>query len=265
MAGRNKLLNRNDLNDDAEDVIFKEVPWQVLLGFVMMVLVLLVFFNPKTPIVEPDESPLDVRLVWDLSLPSKEPATGMHKSRIDRLEKAGLALLPGYSRADLDMWVYQESADRSCQLVGYPSTLRKTQAFRLDEDDRGAIPGNLKDDTNRERITARRSTLPAGRYYVNVHLFGIDGESLPIRYRVSLILFQGTPDAVVFEREMEFTASRQEKTAFSFKIDKAGKLVPDSIQTEPSYFAIALNRGSLLHCNKPIGSSTRMRNLPPQL
>jgi len=126
--------------------------------------------------------------------------------------------------ADIDLWV-AAPGDRP---VGYSN--KNGAIFNLLRDDRG-----MDDDATKANYEVAYSRgMPAGEYVANVHLYGADIEvPLPIEVKV-IASVRGTNDDKI--RRLVSTTLRlhhenQQITAFRFRLDRDGELVPGSINS----------------------------------
>lgn len=252
MAGVRNPRNRPAANDEGTLTAMSDLPWAILGPILLAFLLAMLLINPDVPPVEPEDSALVIYGTWDESLPTKPPTTASDMQRKMLLDKVWSPLMPGHSTADVDMWVSYLPADtsQSCQIVGYPTQLRQSKLLKLDEDDRGWNRQDAKDNLNREVVGARATTLPAGTYYVNLHLFSLSSEQYPLVSKVRVIINQGRANAHTFEMDVTFTKdSPREVTVYSFDIDDEGNFVAGS-DANISYFPIALGRSI---CNNSTG------------
>ena len=231
-------MRRKTDKNDALASVKADLPFILFVFVLLMLAVAIIWMNPEA-IVDPQENALRVEATWDEALPSKASANdaqssgsgpharGVTHSRQRLLDNRGVALRPGHSAADVDLWMCKIGSTREC--IGYNTPGRQTTLFKLDSDDLGWKGRDVKDDLNVEIMTARRSHLPAGTYVINVHLFSPKGEQLPIVTNVRVLINEGKPNQVTLERQVELTAYGQEKNAFVFEVNEEGDIVPDSV------------------------------------
>jgi hypothetical protein len=183
------------LDDDA--TVFRDVLMLTLLGFVTIVILLLPHLNPPE------------------AQASAKPAGNVV---VEARWADGL-------RSDIDLWV-QGPGDQS---VGYS---RKSGAvFDLLRDDLGASRDLT--DLNYEFAFSRGA--PAGEYAVNLHLFGANGETLPITVGVVISLRDPDTGALsqIAAREVPLTRQGEEITVVRFQLDANGALRPGSLNRLP--------------------------------
>jgi hypothetical protein len=251
MAGVRNPRNRPAANDEGTLTATADLPWAILGPILLAFLLAMLLINPDVPPVDPEDSALVVYATWDESLPTKPPTSASDMQRKMLLDRAWSPLMPGHSTADVDMWVAFLPADtaQSCQIVGYPGQLRQSNLLKLDEDDRGWNRSDAKDNLNREVVGARATTLPAGTYYVNLHLFSISGEQYPLTSKVRVIINQGRANSHTFEMDVVFEKTGpREATVYRFDIDDKGNFVGGS-DANITYFPIALG-------SRPCNNST---------
>lgn len=214
-------------------------------ALILLIVLLLLVVNPKADPVEPEESALYVTSVWDVGLPLREEDTYARRTQL--LEAAGAPLQAGHSRADFDLWVaYRSLNGERCELVGYPSQLRKSRLLKLDEDDRGWSGSDVKEDVNREVVGARSLRLPAGQYIVSVHLYSSRGDTLsedePMLLDLKIEVNKDQPDRYLIEHQIAYTANRQEY-GVQFLVDEQGQVVESSVLAPSADLRIATASG----------------------
>lgn len=215
-----------------------------LLILIAVFAVVMTIINPKVPPVEPEESALYITSVWDTGLPYREDT---NSSRQNKLESAGVPIQSGHSKADFDLWVAYIAPDgQRCELVGYPSSNRKSKLLKLDEDDRGWAGFDLKDDVNREVVGARSLRLPAGQYIVSVHLFSNSGETVseevPMMVNLKIEVNKDQPDRYVIEHQIPYTSNKMEY-GVQFMVNEDGQVVESSVLAPTTELRIATARG----------------------
>ncbi|MBI1364186.1 MAG: hypothetical protein GC134_09395 [Proteobacteria bacterium] len=227
---------RGGFRDDAADVAGSDVPWNIILPILISLLVAVVYMTIRTPPIEPEDSALYITSYWDPTISEREVAHP-DTSRAELLAREKVSLRDGLSRADIDLWVAYIGTDNSCQVVGYPSSMRQTRLLKLDEDDRGWDGSDVKSDINREVVGARAKALPAGTYWVTTHLYSPRGEYVdeanPIVTRLKIVINQGRPDMFTVTWDVKLTNHGQE-LGVEFRIDDKGNLIPGSVSKAPS-------------------------------
>ncbi len=148
---------------------------------------------------------------------------------------------PDTSAHDVDLWMLTPDLAR----IGFPS--KETEYANLERDDLGISNDVVtqEDGTtkairiNREVITLRAK--PDGRYVVNVHLFrrhvdrtlqdaALDEEPIPVK--IEMIQINPTYKTIII-REVVLEQEKDEKTAFSFTINK-GDVVETQTEVDES-------------------------------
>ena len=230
--------NRNGSDETFTDVA-SDLPFILFVVTLLMLAVAMIWMNPVAVPVDPQENSIRVEVEWDYGLTEREPTTSLDQRRAELLEREGLTVRPGHSRADVDLWVCQIEPRREC--IGYNTPNRQTALFKLDTDDLG-WNGDIKDDRNVEIVTGRRTELPAGTYVVNVHMFSNSGEAFPIVAYVKVLVNEGRPNQVTLERRIEFTYRGEEANAFMFEVDGEGNVVAGSVVQDMDSMCIATCR-----------------------
>lgn len=233
-------MRRKNTNDDTFNDVSSDLPFLLLVVIVLMLVVAMIWMNPKAVPVEPQENSLRVELEWDYGLTERQPTTAQDLKRIQRLEAEGVTLRPGHSAADVDLWVCQIEPKREC--IGYNTPNRQTPLFKLDTDDVGWNGTDPKDDVNVEIVTGRRTELPAGTYVINAHLFSPRGEQVPIVAYVKVLINEGRSNQTVLEKRVEFTSWGQERNLYMFKVDENGNVVAGSVVEDMDSMCIATCR-----------------------
>ncbi|MEC9291697.1 MAG: hypothetical protein VX730_04770 [Pseudomonadota bacterium] len=225
----------------------------------ILIILLLLVINPKADPVEPEESALYITSVWDTGLPYRDDP---NSSRRAKLESAGVPIQPGHSMSDFDLWVaYIADEGGRCELVGYPSQIRKSPLLKLDEDDRGWSGSDLKDDINREVVGARSLRLPAGQYIVSVHLFSSRdpvSEEVPLLVDLKIEVNKDQPDRYLIEHQIPYTRSRMEY-GVQFRVNEDGQVIESSVLAPSTEMRIATAPGGR---NSICGSSSPRRPGP---
>lgn len=211
-------------------------------SMVVAVMILIRFFNPPVEPVPPQEKAgLYVMAQWDVGLPDKQESSRIDGHRDSLLAKAGAAIKPGHSTADVDLWVAHRPYTGLCEVIGYPSQLQQSRSLKLDEDDRGWNRSDVKDDINREIATSKNETLPEGRYYINVHLFSSAAEAFPIKTLIRITVNRGKPNEKTIEKEVSFSKRGEELVVLQFEIDENGNYV-EWTEDDEGWHKIATSR-----------------------
>ncbi|MDE0723501.1 MAG: hypothetical protein OSB62_02240 [Alphaproteobacteria bacterium] len=224
----------------------------------ILIILLLLIVNPKADPVEPEESALYVTSVWDVGLPFRED-TNSHRQSV--LQREGVPVQSGHSRADFDLWVaYIAPEGGRCELVGYPSQLRKSRLLKLDEDDRGWSGSDIKEDVNREVVGARSLRLPAGQYIVSVHLYSNRGdavsEDMPMLVDLKIEVNKDQPDRFLIEHQIPYTRRGMEY-GVQFMVNEEGQVVETSVLAPSIDLRIATASGGRNSvCNMPPAASS---------
>ena len=188
-----------DLYDDqGGDVVFRDVIFLALAGFVAMVLLLLPFINP--PATANEGTPAPGNVIVELSWP-KEMDT------------------------DIDLWV-EAPGDAP---VGYSN--KGGLIFNLLRDDLGS----QSDVTDINYEVSYSRGVPAGEYTVNAHLYRDMSGRLPVPISISVSV-KPTPQIAakrILTTKLELINQGQEATVFRFSLDEDGNLVPGSVYDLP--------------------------------
>ena len=186
------------IEDDGSGTVFRDVIMLALLGFVAIVILLLPHLNPPTKVEDAARPPgnVIVEMRW-----------------------------PDEVDADVDLWV--EGPDGSP--VGYSS--KDGTTFNLLRDDLGFVGDTTK--LNYEVSYSRG--VPEGEYTVNVHLYRNPARVFPVPVTVvaSVKKKRNAPLKQVVSTEIFLDHDGVEITAFRFKLDAKGELVPGSIHNLP--------------------------------
>ena len=182
------------------NILFRDLTLVLFVLFAAVAIILIPHINPPTLEGEEVESPgqVIVQVRW-----------------ADNLD------------ADVDLWV-RAPGDRP---VGYSNLNGLT--FNLLRDDLGQIRdlGGL----NYENAFSRGT--PAGEYIINLHLFRANGDLLPVKVWVKVLLRslvnskKNKRPTVIFEGNSELHFVRDEQTVIRFRLDENGALMPDSKTT----------------------------------
>lgn len=184
--------------DDDGGTVFRDVITLALCGFVSVVLLLLPHLNP--PVV--------------------------NAAAIDSIVAPGNVIVeirwPDSSRHDIDLWV-QAPGDVP---VGYSN--KSGLIFNLLRDDLG----RHGDPTDMNYEISYSRGLPPGEYTVNVHLYRLDGESpVPVTVAVSSKSNPEETARQLLTTKVELRREGEELTAFRFKLDEKGRLVPGTVHS----------------------------------
>jgi len=182
---------------DDDGTVFRDVIMLTLLGFVTIVVLLLPHLTP--PAAEASAEP---------------PGNVVVEARwADEL------------LSDVDLWV-QGPGD---QPVGYSN--KSGAVFDLLRDDLG----QSRDLTGLNCEFAFSRGAPAGEYIVNLHLYSVNGDSLPVAVRVAISLRNpGTASLTeIGTRQVRLTRSGEEITVLRFQLDESGNLLPASVNRLP--------------------------------
>ena len=166
----------------------------MMLGFIAMVIWLLPFINPPT--------------------------------NDDKAEPPGNFLVNVYwppgCNSDVDTWVFGLGEPRP---VGYSN--RSGKVWNLLRDDLGS-PDN---DRNFENVYSRG--VFAGEIIVNIHLYRVPAECLPIPVEVEVGLNTGQPGKGSIKKLVTTTVklhkNGDEKTAIRFKVNAEGAIIPGTM------------------------------------
>jgi hypothetical protein len=187
-----------NLEQDDDGTVFRDVIMLALLGFVTIVVLLLPHLNPPVETTEDVNAPGNV--VIELRWPDE----------ID---------------ADVDLWV-QAPGDEA---VGYSNKGGRT--FNLLRDDLGHVndPGRL----NYEVAYSRGR--PAGEYIVNLHLYTNRQRVYPVEAEV-YVGIKKLPTASISRisyKKVKLLEVGQELTVLRFKLDDDGDLIFGSLHDVP--------------------------------
>lgn len=185
----------DDFHDDSSGTVFRDVLMLALIGFVAMVIMLLPHISETQD--EEDEHTPPGNVVVEMHWPDELPV-------------------------DVDLWV-QAPNDVP---VGFWN--QGSENFNLLRDDLG-MEG---DATARNYEVSYSRGIPAGEYTVNVHMYGKvpSGIVVPVRVVVSV---KAKYDNLrqILETSLELRHRNQEETAFRFRLNADGDLVPGSVTT----------------------------------
>jgi hypothetical protein len=125
--------------------------------------------------------------------------------------------------ADVDLWV----AAPGDKPVGYSNT--NGLVFNLLRDDRGM----LQDVTNTNYEVAYSRGMPAGEYIANVHLYEsmVHTDDIEVRIVASVKTDPDKPAKQLVATTVKLRHPNQQLTAFRFRLDEYGGLVPRSVNS----------------------------------
>lgn len=188
------MQNLDQIDDDDDVTVFRDVIMLALLGFITIVILLLPHLNPPVEATEPSQPPgnIIVELRW-----------------------------PDDVDADVDLWV-EAPGDSP---VGYSN--KGGRIFNLLRDDLG----HSNDATKLNYEVAFSRGIPAGEYTVNLHLYRSKHRYLPISAVVAVGIKADRDAALlpIATGNVELVRVGQEITVVRFSIDEHGMLVPGSI------------------------------------
>ena len=188
-----------DLFPDNEDggTVFRDVLMLALCGFVAIVLLLLPHLNPPAKAADEAMAPpgnVIVEIRW-----------------------------PDDMDTDVDLWV-EAPGDTP---VGYSN--KGATYFNLLRDDLGHVSDAMR--INYEVSYSRG--IPSGEYTVNVHLYRNLANIYPVPVTVVVSVKKTSQDSArqIVATEVELRRVGDELTAFRFRLDAAGDLVPGSVHS----------------------------------
>ena len=184
-------------DDDSGGTVFRDVIMLALCGFVAMVLLILPHLNPPAK-ADSEEVSAPGNVIVEIRWP-------------DALD------------VDVDLWV---QAPRDVP-VGYSN--KGGLIFDLLRDDLGRIA----DATNMNYEASYSRGVPAGEYTVNVHLYRgtINQYPVPVIVVASVKKTAAERTRQIVTTEVELRREGEELTAFRFKLDGDGNLVPGSVHS----------------------------------
>ena len=183
------------LDDEAWGTVFRDVILLALIGFVAMVIMLLPHIKPERKQTEEHKAPgnVIVEMLWPTNMP-----------------------------VDVDLWV---KAPREVA-VGFWN--QGGQTFNLLRDDLG-LEG---DATDRNYEVTYSRGIPAGEYVVNAHMYGPVPYGLTVPVKIVVSVKKKYDDTrQILETKIKLYRRGQEETAFRFRLDGEGELVPGSVST----------------------------------
>jgi hypothetical protein len=185
----------DELDEESWGTVFRDVILLALIGFVAMVILLLPHIKPTEVETQDHKAPGNV--IVELHWPSTMPY-------------------------DIDLWV---KAPRQAP-VGFWNMGGET--FNLLRDDLGSEA----DATDENYEISYSRGIPAGEYIVNVHQYGpLPADTI---VKVSVVVSVRTrleAARQILNTDVELSRQGQEVTAFRFRLDEEGGLVPDSVNT----------------------------------
>ncbi len=185
----------DEFESDAAGTVFRDVLMLALVGFVAMVIMLLPHLSKTEQQSQDHRAPgnVVVEMHWPNDLP-----------------------------VDVDLWV-QAPGDVP---VGFFN--QHSYYFNLLRDDLG-LEG---DPTDRNYEVSYSRGIPAGEYIANVHMYGPLPAGVTVAVTVVISVRQKYDDLrQVLQTKVELTRRNQEETAFRFKLDERGELLPGSVTT----------------------------------
>lgn len=185
----------DEFESDAAGTVFRDVLMLALVGFVAMVIMLLPHLSKTEQESQDHRAPgnVVVEMHWPNDLP-----------------------------VDVDLWV-QAPGDVP---VGFFN--QHSHYFNLLRDDLG-LEG---DPTDRNYEVSYSRGIPAGEYIANVHMYGPLPAGITVAVTVVISVRQKYDDLrPVLQTKVELTRRNQEETAFRFKLDERGELLPGSVTT----------------------------------
>ena len=183
------------LDDDSAGTVFRDVIMLALIGFVAMVIMLLPHISPNKKETEDHKAPGNV--IVEMHWPSEIPY-------------------------DVDLWV---KAPKEAP-VGFWNQGAKT--FNLLRDDLGTEG----DATQENYEVSYTRGIPPGEYVVNVHMYGPKPKTVVVPVNVVVSVKKpGQQTRQILKTVIDLKRHNQEETAFRFKMDNAGDLVPGSVST----------------------------------
>lgn len=176
-------------------IVFRDLLFLFVLGFVAMLIWLLPHINPPN---DESESEPPGNLIVAIAWPEGD--------------------------IDIDLWVYGPGEIRP---VGYSN--KGGTLFNLLRDDLGNSP----DATPLNYENAYTRGITPGEYIVNIHCYRCS--IVPQLVHVEISVNTGAPGKSSLKKiattSLKLTSNGQEKTALRFRLDAAGKLVPDSLNS----------------------------------
>jgi len=183
--------------DDDAGTVFRDVIMLALAGFVAIVLLILPHLNPPAKAASQEVIPpgnVIIELRW-----------------------------PDALDADVDLWV-QAPGDVP---VGYSN--KGGVVFNLLRDDLGVA----RDATALNYEVSYSRGIPSGEYTVNVHLYRDNAGIYPVPVTVVASVKPSADESAhqILSTKLELDEEGEELTAFRFRLDGDGKLVPNSVHS----------------------------------
>ena len=195
--------------DSAEATMFRDVILNLIATVIIIVYVMLPYFNPITELstIEPPGE-LVFHIGWSPAL-----------------------------NVDIDMWV--KAPGKTTRAVGYSNKVSKLYALVRDDVGFQNDPSN----SNYEFGYARKSV--KGEWIVNLHYYTshIMQTTPPVDVYVSITRQHEDSSTVWMSKTITLSRKGEEITAFRFKVDTDGNLVADSIGNRCVHLRAA-NRGT---------------------
>jgi len=180
-------------DEDSAGTVFRDVIMLALIGFVAMVIMLLPHISAKRKDTKEHIVPgnVIVEVHWPNTLPF-----------------------------DVDLWVKAPGEVP----VGFWN--QGAQFFNLLRDDLGAEG----DATEQNYEVSYSRGIPPGEYVVNVHMYGAlpGGDKVPVKVVVS-VRRPNEDTRQILQTTVELLRHNQEETAFSFRLNGEGELLPGSV------------------------------------
>ncbi len=127
------------------------------------------------------------------------------------------------ANVDVDLWV---RGPQDVMAVGY--SRRSDQQFSYVRDD----VGTRNDPTGANyEFSFSRGRAP-GLYVINLHLYSSAGHPKPIRVRVVATAILDGTRTVLAHRDVDLLEDGEEQTVFSFELDAAGNIMPESMSQD---------------------------------
>lgn len=201
------MAQLDQLDEDSDDTVFRDVIFLALAGFVAIVVLLLPYVSPPAKADAEVNSPGNV--IIEIHWP-------------DRVN------------SDVDLWM-EAPGDRP---VGYSN--QSGAIFNLLRDDLG-----LKNDvTAKNYETGYSRGMPAGEYTVNLHLYRSESQHLPLPVTVVVSLKADRTSSAkqILSRKVTLRFVGEEITVFRFSLDDDRQLVYGSVHDMPRPLRSATKR-----------------------
>lgn len=139
-----------------------------------------------------------------------------------------------WSDSDIDLWVKEPDATSP---VGW--SRKSGKDCDLLRDDLGYAVDPFSDNT--EYVVCRKAI--AGQYIADAMAFNVYDHKFPIPVKMTVIELKGTRQTLI-QRKILLYHDGQQATAFEFRLDSAGALVPGSVaHVQVQLFAQKKNEG----------------------